>query len=90
MTATFRAVFDRLSDASLAEELRAEQGRPPSRPGDPGFGRRRPGWVYTALPNMGAHPCTPGRRRGVHRGGAAHAAGRAAGVGPQRGVYPSE
>jgi hypothetical protein len=40
-------VFDRLSDTNLAEELLAEQGQPPSRPEDPGYGRRQPGWVYT-------------------------------------------
>ena len=41
-------VFDRLNDTNLAEELLVEQGQPPSRPEDPGFGRRQPGWVYTA------------------------------------------
>jgi serine/threonine protein kinase len=50
-------VFARLCDTHLAEERRAEKGQPPSRPDDPTYGRKQPGWVYTTadLPSLPAN-----------------------------------
>ena len=41
-------VFDRLADTMLDEERRYERGDPPSKPDDPFYGRRQPGWIYTS------------------------------------------
>jgi serine/threonine protein kinase len=40
-------VFDRLADTMLDEERRYERGDALSKPDDPFYGRRQPGWVYT-------------------------------------------
>lgn len=48
-------VFHRLNDTLLAEQLRCERGEPPSKPDEPDYGRKQPGWVYSSA----ELPCLP-------------------------------